>query len=439
MPESVGLDSARLQRLVEWQQRLVDEEIVPFSQVVIGRHGRVAHFSTVGFQDAKEKTPAKPDILLKMYSMTKPITCVGLMTLYEEGRFLLTEPVHKYLGPKWKRRNMCVFESGDVSSYTTVPCEKDITIRDLMAHTSGLTYGFDSKGVLNKVDAVYAKQLKGREGWTLEVFVDKLAELPLLCQPGSAWNYGFGIDVCGRLCEVLSGEPLDVFLEQRVFGPLRMTDTHFKVPDEKLHRVAQLYMPKGASASLATGPPPNPAKGLTDITKMMGFGGGNTLLEGGGGLYGTASDYSRFALALLQGGELDGQRVLSRKTVEYMSINHLPGNVDLAQFVFPGFLEVNRDGQGFGLGVSSTIDPAKAGQVCSSGTFSWGGAASTFFWCDPREDLFVVFTTQLIFRDDMRTPLRNWLNNLVYASLCDRPDSRRSAVLPVSAAARSKL
>lgn len=445
-PEEVGFDSKALQRLVRWQQHLYDSKRLPFTQIVVGRKGKVAHFSTVGQRDVKAGIAAEPDTICRMFSMTKPITSCALMMLYEEGRFLLSDPVHLYLGPKWHKKNMTVYKSGDAETgWSTEPCKKQITVRDVLCHTSGLTYGFDMKGLLNKVDGIYTKVGLGLD-WNktdvlLAEFVDKLAEAPLQFQPGSAWNYGYNVEVSGRLVEVLSGQPLDEFFQERILRPLRMVDTGFAVPPEKRNRFARLYMREGGLAVMGGASPGvgRDAVGLKDITEKSDskrYTAEYKFFEAGGGLAGTISDYARFCQMLLNGGELDGKVVLSRKTIDWMTVNHLVDNSDMSTMVknAGGYAETAQDGVGFGLGFSVVMDPAKSGQINSRNTFSWGGAASTLFWCDPMEDLFVVFTTQLMYNDPLVMPLRFWLGNLVYGCLKgDRDPSRsRTLALPQS-------
>jgi len=451
-PESLGISSERLRRVVAWQQRLCDEQLLPFSQVVVGRRGRVCHFSTVGQRDLQRGLVAEPDTISRIFSMSKPIVSVALMTLYEEGRFLLSDPVHLYLGERWRKASMRVYVSGGPSDFKTEPCSKSITIRDVLTHTSGLTYGFDQAGIANKVDAIYARlailQPGVQKNLTLGEFVEKLAEAPLLFQPGSGWNYGYNVEVVGRLCEVLSGMPLDDFLRQRLFVPLRMPDTGFVVPESQWHRFAELYMRAGGRAEMLTSSPGEGRgrKGLKQISSKLSERyqvGKFKFQEPGGGLVSTASDYARFCQMLLNGGELDGERVISRKTLDWMTLNHLDADRDMRQMLASaGYSETAQDGVGFGLGFSVVLDPALSKQITSTGTFAWGGAASTLFWCDPMEDLFVLFMTQFMYRDNLVMPLGAWLSQLVYGCLCDDPDKARRSLLPLRSSAplaKSKL
>jgi len=443
-PEDVGFNSQSLQRIVRWQQHLFDTKRLPFTQVVVGRKGKVCHFSTVGQRDIQAGIAAEPDTICRMYSMTKPVTAVALMTLYEEGRFQLGDPVHLYLGEKWRKKNMKVYKSGDAKSgYSTDPCERTVTIRDVLCHTSGLSYGFDADGIANKVDGIYNQMgIAQRHGdkMTLAEFVDKLPEAPLQFQPGSHWSYGFNLEVVGRIIEVISGQLLDEFFKERIFKPLRMKDTDFVVPSDQRHRFARCYM----RAKQAKGTKPRDRTGLVDITdgvdaKEMKFTPAWKLFEPGGGLVGTVSDYARFAQMLLNGGELDGQVVLSRKTVEFMTVNHLPKNQDMGtMFHNAGYTgrDTEGSGAGMGLGMSVLMDPPKSKLISSTGTFDWSGAASTHFWCDPKEDLFCVFTTQFFGSDPLAMPLRSNLSQLVYGAMRGDLDPSRERMLPVP---RSKL
>eukprot|EP01065_Artemidia_motanka_P048260 TRINITY_DN7735_c0_g1_i1.p1 TRINITY_DN7735_c0_g1~~TRINITY_DN7735_c0_g1_i1.p1 ORF type:complete len:349 (+),score=76.04 TRINITY_DN7735_c0_g1_i1:424-1470(+) len=318
-------------------------------------------------------------------------------------------------------------------SYKTVACDHSITVFMLLTHTSGLSYGFDATGEFNQLDKIYcdnkipARGAISRAASPLGQWVDALAEMPLMFQPGAHWNYSYSTDVVGRLVEVVSGQPLDAFLQKRILGPLRMVDTSFFVPESKRGRFCRNYMRKGVKPGmLSQGSVKGEDRGLEDITDAPGLGGpryrdvDGAFLSGGGGLTGTARDYMRFAQMLANGGELDGELILSRKTVEWMTSNHLrkgPTPVDIISMTVGGYSEIVGEGVGFGLGVSVTVDVPRTKMMGSPGLFGWGGAASTQFWVDPQEDLCVVFMTQHMYRDDTRMPLRSQLNSLVYATL----------------------
>ena len=423
------MDTARLaSRLGPWQERLVADERLPCAQVAVVRHGRVQYRAMAGMQNPG--TPLRQDTIFRIYSMTKPIVSVALMMLYEEGKFQLNDPVKLWLGPKWGRKRMRVFvRGGTPDAYETVPCETSIRVWHLLTHTSGLSYGFDEHGQANPVDVLYHRSgvVKQRRGAALTEFVDALAALPLVFQPGQHWHYGYNTDVVGRLVECISGQPLDEFLRARVFAPLGMYDTGFDVPPAKRGRFATLHMPRGGMASMGPGRAGGPrTKGLLDIDASATKGyrtraelGGTKMLSGGGGLVSTLADYTKFCQMLLRGGQgPDHTRLLSRKTLQYMATNHLPGGKDMAELSLEGYSELPEPGIGFGLGFSVVLDPAKTKQICSKGTFAWGGAASTIFWVDPEEDLAVVFMTQLMFNDRLRLPLRATLQSIVYGAVC---------------------
>jgi CubicO group peptidase (beta-lactamase class C family) len=402
-PEEVGLSSPRLARMSEHWQRYIDAGKLAGTLTLIARRGKVAHCEGLGHLEIERRRPVTPDAVWRIYSMTKPITSVGLMMLYEQGRFLLDDPVHRFI-PSWK--NLGVFVSGNHPTFVTAPAARPITIRDLLSHTSGLTYGFMER---SNVDAAYRK-LGGadrtRAGYTLADMVATLAELPLEFSPGTRWNYSVATDVLGHLIEIISGQRLDAYLTEHVFGPLGMRDTGFTIRDEQVPRFAANYE-RQADGRLKMSDDPT-----RSLYRQASF------LSGGGGLVSTAPDYHRFAAMLLNGGELDGMRLLGRKTVELMTLNHLPGVQDIAQLALPGaFTDTPYAGLGFGLGFSIVQSPARAHVPGSSGAYAWGGAASTAFWVDPAEDLIVIFMTQLM--PSSSYPLGRELRVLSYAALID--------------------
>jgi CubicO group peptidase (beta-lactamase class C family) len=332
--------------------------------------------------------------------MTKPLTSVAIMMLYEDGRFQLDDPIARFL-PSFA--NMRVFTGGSRLAPQTVPAERDITFRDLLTHTSGLSYGFMDA---TPVDAIYREtgvdfQLSDL---TLGEVVEKLAKVPLLAQPGAEWNYSVATDVLGHLVAVISGQSFPAFLAERVLAPLGMTDTAFTIAPEKLSRFAALYA-RGAdgTAQLADDPP------TSRYLKP------DKLPSGGGGLVSTTADYLLFCRFMLNGGELNGARLLGRKTVALMTANHLRG--DMADMGQPRFSESNYSGVGFGLGFSVMLDPAKAQILGTPGEYAWGGAASTAFWIDPVEDMAVVLLTQLL--PSSAWPIRRELRVMTYAALMD--------------------
>ena len=409
-PESLGLSSDRLARIAPFlEERYIASGKLPCAQVQVWRRGKLAYDTTLGLADRERGTPLKADSLFRIYSMTKPVTSVAFMMLVEEGKVALDEPVAKYI-PEWA--NLGVFAAGTEKGWATTPPARPMLIIDLLRHTSGLTYGFQMQG---NIDAAY-RSLKVAEDLrhgTLDEFIAKLATLPLQFSPGDAWNYSVSTDVLGYLVGKISGVPFERFLQERIFGPLGMVDTAFTVPADKAHRLTACYA-AGVLGSKAVKPgapalQDDPAK--SPYLQPTGF------HSGGGGLVSTAADYMRFARMLLNGGELDGQRLLGPKTLQLMASNHLPDGKDLTQMSKSLFSEATYAGVGFGLGFGVTVDPAKTMLAGSKGDFFWGGAASTFFWVDPVEDLAVVFLTQLL--PSSAYPVRRELRTLVYAALTE--------------------
>jgi CubicO group peptidase (beta-lactamase class C family) len=399
-PEDVGLSSARLARLDDWMERYVDAGKLPGLMTVVARRGKIVDWRMRGLIDVEAGKPVAADAIYRIYSMTKPITSVAVMMLYERGLFQLDEPIARWLPTFAEPR---VFVGGDAENPKTEPARQPITFRHLLTHTAGLTYGFLNA---TPVDAIYrANKVEFNPGrGSLAEMVDRLARMPLLCQPGAEWNYSNATDVLGRLVEAISGESLAEFFARRILEPLGMADTAFHVPEAKVGRFAALYGPKpggglelldAPARSLYLKPPETPS--------------------GGGGLVGTAADYMRFATMLRNKGELDGVRLLGRKTVEFMTTNHLPG--DMAAMGQPRFMEASYEGVGFGLGFAVMLDPAKAQIVGSPGEYTWGGAASTAFWVDPVEDVIVLLLTQL--RPSSTYPIRRELRALTYQAIVD--------------------
>ncbi len=403
--EDVGLIGARLTEIPNFMRSYLDSGKLAGVSTFVARHGEIAHFESIGVKDKDTKEPIQHDTIFRIYSMTKPITSLALMMLHEEGKFQINHPVHKYI-PEFKK--LKVWAGGAAPVTETKPCARAMTIRDLLTHTSGLTYGFMQQNV---VDAKYRERgIDGANttGIDLKEFVTRLSDIPLLFSPGDAWSYSVAIDVCGRLVEILSGIPLDEFLEARIFKPLGMVDTGFFVPEDKLHRFASNYFKN----------PVTHAEGLMDKGDATStYAKAPQFLSGGGGLVSTVMDYWRFCQMLLNGGTLDGNRLVSRKTIEFMRLNHLPGDKTMAEMAPSGFSELASEGTGFGLGFAVTLDPAELQQIGSVGNYSWGGAASTYFWIDPEEDLIAILMTQLY--PSSTYPLRPQLQQLVYAAIED--------------------
>ena len=402
-PDTLGLSSARLARIGDHFRRYIDAGKLAGALVLVARRGQIAYLEPLGHLETERRRPVTPDSIWRIYSMTKPITSVGLMMLYEEGRFQLDDPVHRFI-PSWE--SLRVYVGGNYPTFKTAPAARPMSIRDLLSHTSGLTYGFMER---TNVDAAYRKlgvADQTRRGYTLQDMVDTLAELPLEFSPGTAWNYSVSTDVVGHLIEVISGQRLDVYLRERVLGPLGMRDTSFVLEDAQIPRFAANYERQGDGSLKMIDDPEQ-----SNYRKR-------TFFSGGGGLLSTAPDYFRFASMMQNMGELDGLRILGRKTVELMTTNHLPGGQDLTELAQAGmFTETAYAGVGFGLGFSVMQSPARAQILGSPGEFAWGGAASTAFWIDPAEDLIVIFMTQLM--PSSSYPLRRELRVLTYAALED--------------------
>ncbi len=404
-PGSAGFDPARLARIDKHFAGYVDDGRLPGWQVAISRGGELVHASTYGRRSIERDEPWEPDTVARLFSMTKPITSVAAMMLYEEGAFQLKEPISTFL-PEFA--DTPVYRSGSFVRPAVEPQVEPIRVWHLLTHTSGLTYGFHNT---HAVDAIYRQagfEWGVPEGIDLAECCARWAAMPLVFQPGQEWNYGVSTDVLGRLVEVVSGQTLDEFLRSRILAPLGMDDTDFWVPTERADRLADLYVPNPADGTAV--PAPGALAAALDARP--------TMLSGGGGLCGTAADYLRFAHMLLGRGEADGgTRLLGSRTVDYMTRNHLPGDADLEQIGRPLFAETTFDGVGFGLGVSVVLDAAKGKVPTTAGSFSWGGAASTVFWVDPAEDLVVVFLTQLL--PSSTHPIRPELAQLVYQALID--------------------
>ncbi len=365
-PEEAGMDSDRLSRLTGAMQGLVDEGRLAGVVTAVARHGKIVHFESAGWRDMEAGAPMTNDALFRIYSMTKPITGVALMMLYDEGKFRLSDPVERYI-PELSDLQVAagVDENGEL---ITKPADHPMTIRELMAHTGGLTYGIFSG---SEVDSMYVEADLLNSGITLKEMVTRLGAIPLRQQPGSMWHYSVAVDVQGYLVEVLSGQAFDDFLDERLFGPLGMNDTDFYVPAEKAERFAQIYT--------------YDEEGNLAPSEM--FGGANDYMvdpmfkSGGGGLVSSTMDYLKFTQMMLNGGELNGVRILSPLTVDLMHRNQLPRGMPDNIFGAPGTV--------FGLDFAVVTDPVEA-ESFSAGEYYWGGAAGTWFWIDPVEDLIVV-------------------------------------------------
>ncbi len=397
-----GISIDALQRLDQHLlTRYIEAEKIAGCLTLIARRGELAHLSAMGMMDRERGLPMAEDTIFRIYSMTKPITSVALMMLFERGAFQLSDPVARFI-PQWAE--LQVMTGGEYPDYATAPPERPMTIRDLLSHQSGLTYGF-MEGPLEagyfKHKVYQAGTMRGRD---LQSMIDRLAELPLKFSPGDNWNYGVSTDVCGYLVQEISGRRFDEYLREEIFEPLGMEDTGFYVPAEKQHRLAANYE-RGADKQLRP----------LDI-----FGAGEyfeepTFLSGGGGLVSTAQDYQRFCQMLLNGGQLDGVRILGPKTIELMTMNHLPDDDELSARALGTWSETANDGVGFGLGFAVLLDLPRTQNVGSVGEYYWGGAASTIFWIDPAEELIAIFMTQ--FMPSGTFNFRGQIKQLLYPGL----------------------
>jgi CubicO group peptidase (beta-lactamase class C family) len=371
-PRQVGIDPAVLSEIDARMQSYVAQGKLPGIVLLVARDGKVAHAGVYGKMDIESAKPMRRDALFRIYSMTKPITGVALMTLHEQGRFQLDDPVSKYLGGFERMKVFAGNEGGEVK---LVDAKRPVTIRDLMCHTGGLAYGLMS----SPVDDLYKRAALLDRTRNLESMVERLVKLPLVSQPGEKWIYSISVDVQGRLIEVLSGQPLDEFLAERIFKPLAMHDTAFYVPADKLDRMTVNYNMKEGNLS--------PVDGSTSST----FAAKPAFLSGGGGLVSTADDYLRFAQMMLGRGELDGVRILKPQTVELMTRNHLP---DALVPIRLGPISMAHTG--FGLDFSVRVEAAPGEAASSVGEYGWGGAASTLFFVSPRENMTCVGMTQFM-------------------------------------------
>ncbi len=418
-PERQGFSAERLERLTEHMNARVEDGTMVGGLGLIARGGRVVYRQTYGLADREASKPMTEDTIFRIYSMTKPITALAVMMLYEEGKFFLNDPVAKYI-PELADLEVALstatggtsissdgtqsrtLGTGDASlvGQTRKP-RRQPTIRDLLTHTAGFTYGVFGN---TEVDQLYRKAAVMGTDTDLKEFVRVLGSLPLQYEPGTTWHYSVAVDVQGRLVEAVSGVKFGEFLRTRIFEPLDMPDTGFTVPQDQQHRFAQLYAPEGTSGkgffAKATGPGLEVAPAATSARYVDG----GRFESGGGGLVSTARDYLRFCQLMLNGGELDGVRLLAPKTIELMTRNHL-GNIPM------GF---GRDGSGFGLGYAVVLDPGRMGEVGSVGEYNWGGAAGTRFWIDPREDLIGIFMVQSL---PHRTQLGGEFKVLTYQAM----------------------
>ena len=411
-PEKLGISKEKVMTMENFfKEKYIQNGKLAGIQTLIARKGKVIHFKSTGLRDVENNKKIEKDTIFRIYSMTKPITSVALMQLFEQGLFQLADPVAKFL-PEFKDPK--VFVSGSYPQFMTRPAERDISIRDLLTHTAGLTYGFHYR---TNIDHAYRKVWSGPRGENtdfsfppldLENFSKSIASLPLEFDPGDKWNYSVSTDICGRLVEVLSGMTLDAYFAKNIFKPLKMKDTGFYVPKNKINRFASCYERT-----------PKEYLRLQDAgSKASGYSSMPLHLSGGGGLVSTTEDYYNFCQMLLNGGSFGGKRLLSRKTIELMTSNHLPENQDMVTMGSEGsFSEIRYKGVGFGLGFGVNIDLADTQNSGSIGSYNWGGAASTFFWIDPKEELICILMTQLM--PSGYYPIRVQMQSMVYSSFTD--------------------
>jgi CubicO group peptidase (beta-lactamase class C family) len=397
-PDAAGLDAARLERITDHlQSRYIDPQKIAGCQVAVTRHGAIGYFRSFGVMDIERGTPMADDAIFRIYSMTKPIIGVALMTLYERGAFQLDDPVSRWI-PEWK--DLKVKDGG-----RHVEPHRPMTVRDTLMHMTGLGWGVDRLDMSEFLTAM--GKLRGGPDGTLETMVTNLAALPLEFHPGERWLYGVSTDVVGHLVQLMSGRKLDEYLQTEIFGPLQMSDSGFSVPDGSLERFTSNY-----------GRTRYKTLKKIDDADTSAYRKQPSFLSGGGGLVSTTADYVRFCQMLVNGGELDGVRVLGRKTVDLMRTNHLPNDGQLRDYAIEGgYGETGFDGIGFGLTMAVGLGEAATQSIGPAGDYYWGGAASTIFWVDPVEDLAVVFMTQLMPSGTFN--FRGQLRSLVYPSIVD--------------------
>lgn len=387
--EREGMSAERLDRITTFAESYVADKRVPGMITMVARNGRVVHFEATGQRGLNDTRPLTKDALFRIYSMSKPITAVALMMLYEEGKFQLTDPVHKYI-PELK--DLVVHNP----SGAPTPAKTAVSMQHLLTHTAGFSYGFNPA---DPVDQQY-QAAKIFEAKDLTEFATRIAALPLQFEPGSRWHYSVASDLVGLAVERISGMSLDAYFKERIFDPLGMEDTFFNVPEDKRDRFLANHGWDAANSKMVD---------VTARTDARGNYVSGTLFSGGGGLVSSTMDYMRFAEMLRNGGSYNGARLLSPKTIEYMTLNHLPAAIAASgSGESPTLGALGSSGVGFGLGFSVVTDPAAAGTISSAGEYAWGGAAGTIFWIDPEEDIVTIAMIQLMaspwpLRADMKT------------------------------------
>jgi CubicO group peptidase (beta-lactamase class C family) len=384
-PESLGLSPSRLQRMSDVFRREIDKGTMPGATVMVARGGQIGWFDALGTQNPADSRAMAQDSIFRIFSMTKPIVSIGVMMLLEEGAFLLDDPLAKFIG-EFADQKVGVENNGKLE---LVPLKRPITIQDLLRHTSGITYEHTGNGLVQQLyqqSRVRSRKIDNAEHAAL------VAGMPLICQPGAEWNYSRSTDILGRLIEVVSGKSLGAFLTERVLGPLQMTETAFHTAAENAPRLAEPF-----AADPWTG----------DKVALFNMLEKPAMESGGGGLVSTTMDYARFAQMLLNGGELDGTRIIGRKTLEFMASDHLDASVEIKG-------TLTQPGHSFGLGFGVRTQEGIAPFSGSVGQFFWSGMGGTFFWIDPKEDLFAIFMSQA---PGQRVHTRTLVRNLVYAAI----------------------
>jgi CubicO group peptidase (beta-lactamase class C family) len=384
-PETLGLSPSRLQKMSDAFKRETDKGTLPGATVMVARRGQVGWFEAIGRQGPASSQPMAHSTIFRIFSMTKPIVSVGIMMLVEEGHFLLSDPVEKFI-PEFSRQKVGVEHNGRLE---LVAVQRPMTVQDLLRHTSGITYDHTGNGLVQQL--YQQSRLRSRKITNAE-HASMVAELPLICQPGAEWNYSRSTDILGRIIEIVSGKTLGAFLTERILAPLQMTETGFFTGEENAGRIAEPF-------------PTDPWTG--DKVQLFNPLEQPTMESGGGGLVSTTMDYARFCQMLFNGGSLDGERIIGRKTLEFMASNHLTPDVKIKGTLMVG-------GHGFGLGFCVRTHAGIAPFPGSVGQFFWSGMAGTFFWIDPKEELFVVFMMQ---GPGQREYIRNLLRSGVYAAV----------------------
>ena len=406
-PESVGLAATQIDKIPDFlQETYIDSGRIAGCVVAVIRHGQVAHLSALGKADVGRDIDMSEDSIFRLYSMTKPITSIALMSLYEDGAFQLTDPVSRFI-PEWA--DLEVYVSGEYPNFQTRPVDREMNIQDLLTHQSGLTYGFNADTDPNATEV--AKAYKQLNLGMLEIFPQSLEELaselgklPLLFSPGTHWNYSVSTDVCARLVEIISRKNFNEFIQERILDPVGMTETAYEVPDERLERFTANYRPSSGDGLV-----------VYDDPHTSRYRGPVTHYAGGVGLTAPIGDYIKFVKMLLNGGTHEGQRIIGSRTLEFMSANHLPEGADMMRHGFPTAI-ARQPGFGFGLGFARTIDPGQNGVIGNDSIYFWMGAASTTFWVDPKEDIGVIYLTQSILAG---LPTANDLKALIYPAIMD--------------------